>query len=234
MTRLRGSLLVFALFVSTGTNASDTDLKVITPPTIDHGGIVPIEISVATSDAIVELSLSIENNPEGHRKAFAVSFPKPQKTFWIGTRIRMASPGVAPLLIRTTHSSGKEAARSFASGNVLKAIDFNTPDSLNVTFNDYKWPTTEVGQTVKRHRQLKPGFIDSRGMLYHPMLPAFGTDTSYFVERIRFTIGNDLIAEFTTSTAMANNPYIRLEFEDERDPQGASITWFDTRKGVYQ
>lgn len=236
-TRLAFEILEGKKSISTNNEPEPIGAKfeIIVPDQITEGGVIPIHIKITgyESDPIKFLSVSIDNNPQPYKQAFKIELVKPVENIFTSSRIRSGTTGILKFTITLTHQSGKSTIKSFEEGFVQKAIDFNNLDSLNVVFNgSFNFPTNEVGQPQKISRQKKyqSEIIEFRGLLNHPMIPPTSdSPNGFYVNRIDFMTGSDLVATITTTPVLSNNPYIQLEIPSPLDPSAITMTWKDTK-----
>lgn len=202
--------------------------------TIEEGGITPVSI-LATgfeADPIDELELAIDTNPENFQKALKVKFENPQAAFVIGTRVRISTNNPATLTARLTQKSGRKFSQSATTGSVLKPVNFQNPESLNVIFRGgIKFPTNEIGQPLMRVAPSKEisGFTSVMGALHHPMLPQLENNQGFYVHTVQFFSKGFLFATYTLDATTSNNPFLQLDAAWPADSGSSKMVWRDTR-----
>ncbi len=214
---------------------NDESVKVAVPEQIPEGGIIPFAITLEnfSSDPIKSVALIAVSNPEKFQQAMTLELTAPSSAVVVGGRLRAGTQGMLNTVVTVTRASGKTTTKQFSQGNVLKAVDFNNPDTLTTVFKGtFVFPTSEIGQPQKVARLKKGtfGVLELRGLLNHPMLPP-STDApeGYYVHTVDISSNGAPIAKFSMTPALSNSPYLQLEIPSEAAPDSVTMTWKDTK-----
>ena len=226
-------------YENTGAGIDGQKIDVVVPSQIEEGGIVPINVNVDgfRDDPIVMLSLSIDGNPETHRRALVLSLEKPQSKVFMGTRVRMASGGSNPITIQIKQLSGKVVTKTLPSGSVSKPVDFSNPDSLNVTFKGaFVFPRDEVGQPqiMVQKKKGDDSTLEIKGLLHHPMSPATEGSQGFYVNSVDVYYENEKIATFEIGDTLSNDPFLQLNVKNNGSIGNAKMVWRDSKGLVYE
>lgn len=183
------------------------------------------------SDGIARVQVDVVSNPPGHQRVLLADFDEAALVTQVQTRVRLAKSGEAIVKVAVRTRSGKQLD---ATAKILlrEGVDFSDEESLTRRLPFNKGP---IGTARARLSKETAQARKLQAILFHPMLPAIGGKSPKLIMSLHVQYRDYTLATLYFGPAMSNDPYIRLDFKEDRVGTGSIRTrWYEDTGNVFE